>query len=90
MNTVFLVLLTVVFLAGAFVGAVAVIFGYRLAPKVAEAGRRARKPRPPKCYVVETTNYEGKPQRPRKPKHPLVEDEASGLIEPATGVDLAV
>jgi hypothetical protein len=90
MNTVFLVLLTVAFLAGAFVGAIAVVFGYRLAPRVVEAGRRARKPRPPKCYVVETTNYEEKPQRPRKPKHPLDEDEASGPMEPVTGVDLAV
>lgn len=86
-----MVLLTATFLAGALAGGLVVFMACRLVPRgVAEAGKRARKPRPPRCYVVEPTDFEQKPKRPRTLKHPPSEDEASGSVVPDKGVDLAV
>ncbi len=90
MSFAFLVLLTATFLAGAVVGAFATYMANRLILQGSAAGKRVRKPRPPRCYAVEPTNQEEKLLRPRKRKHPPIEDEASGLVEPVTGADLAV
>lgn len=83
------VLLTVTFLVGAIAGALAVFLGFRSSRQEVATKKRARKPRPPRCYVVEPTTFEEKP-RPRKPRHQSVEDEAPGPVEPTRGVDIAV
>lgn len=86
----FLVLLTATFLTGAVTGAFATYMAKRLIPQGDAAAKRTRKPRPPRCYAVESTIQEEKPPRPRKRKHPPFEDETPGAVEPVTGADLAV